>query len=49
MTHAHPNFTLTEDDGDGDWLAARLGVSTDALADFRPRYKSEPILVFRIN
>ncbi len=36
----YSHFMLTEDDS--DWLAARLGVSTDGLADFRPRYKIAP-------
>jgi putative SOS response-associated peptidase YedK len=34
-------FTLTEDDG--DFLAGRLGVSTDALANYRPRYNIAPL------
>jgi putative SOS response-associated peptidase YedK len=33
-------FTLTEDDR--DFLAARLGVAADALANYRPRYNIAP-------
>jgi len=33
-------FTLTEDDG--DFLAARLEVAADALANYRPRYNIAP-------